>query len=152
MWMTSDTPGQYGNIFTKLENPDYSTITNTIQPLDKKRDEIVSDVTKEYNTQTQTMTVNKQVLGSAMYTANGTLRRDVIASKKRITLNWSGLTQAQAANIEAAFDAYDGASALLTVNASESWTVIGVSMDYTLEDVDSASVIRYAVAVVVEQV
>ena len=61
MWMTSDTPGQYGNIFTKLENPDYSTITNTIQPLDKKRDEIVSDVTKEYNTQTQVMTVNKQV-------------------------------------------------------------------------------------------
>ena len=61
MWMTSDTPGQYGNIFTKLENPDYSTIVNTIQPLDKKRDEIVSDVTKEYNIQTQTMTVNKQV-------------------------------------------------------------------------------------------
>lgn len=61
MWMTSDTPGQYGNIFTKLENPDYSTIVNTIQPLDKKRDEIVSDVTKEYNTQTQVMTVNKQV-------------------------------------------------------------------------------------------
>lgn len=61
MWMTSDTPGQYGNIFTKLENPDYSTITNTVQPLDKKRDEIVSDVTKEYNTQTEVMTVNKQV-------------------------------------------------------------------------------------------
>lgn len=67
MWMTSDTPGQYGNIFTKLENPDYSTITNTIQPLDKKRDEIVSDVTKEYNTQTEVMTVNKQVSDVVTY-------------------------------------------------------------------------------------
>lgn len=67
MWMTSDTPGQYGNVFTKLENPDYSTIVNTIQPLDKKRDEIVSDVTKEYNTQTEVMTVNKQVTDVVNY-------------------------------------------------------------------------------------
>lgn len=98
------------------------------------------------------MSVSKQVLGSAMRTANGTLRRDVIASKKRISLNWSGLTQALMAEVQTAFDAYDGASAEMVVNANETWTVIGVSMDYTLEDVDSAGVIRYTVAVVVEEV
>jgi len=61
MWMTSATMGPKGNVFTRLENPDYTTILNTIAPLDKQRDQIVKDVTKEFNTQTEVMTVNKQV-------------------------------------------------------------------------------------------
>lgn len=61
MWMTSTTQGQAGNIFTRLENPDYSTILNTIAPLDKQRDQIVKDVTNDFNTQTEVMTVNKQI-------------------------------------------------------------------------------------------
>lgn len=61
MWMTTATTGQLGNVFTRVENTDYSTIMNAITPLDKQRDEIVKDVTKEFNTQTQVMTVNKQV-------------------------------------------------------------------------------------------
>lgn len=70
MWMTSETPGQLGNVFSKLENPDYTTIVDSIQPLDKSRDELVSDVTKQFNTQTQVMTINKQVSDIVTYFKN----------------------------------------------------------------------------------
>jgi hypothetical protein len=61
LWMTAQTKGDLGNIFSRPDKPDYSTIMNTITPLDKQRDTIVHDVTKEYNQQTGIMTVNKQV-------------------------------------------------------------------------------------------
>lgn len=61
LWMTAQTKGDLGNIFSRPDKPDYSTIMNTITPLDKQRDTVVQDVTKEYNQQTGVMTVNKQV-------------------------------------------------------------------------------------------
>lgn len=60
LWMTSTTPGTTGNVFSRLENADYSSILNTVAPLDKKRDTIVTDVEKQFNQQTDVMTVNKQ--------------------------------------------------------------------------------------------
>lgn len=60
LWMTSVTPGQYGNIFNRIETPDDISLLNTVAPLDKKRDEIVSNVESKFNLQTDIMTVNKQ--------------------------------------------------------------------------------------------
>lgn len=60
LWLTSTTSSSLGNIFSRLEKPDYSTITSTIAPLDRKRDEIVGDVESKFNQQTDIMTVNKQ--------------------------------------------------------------------------------------------
>lgn len=61
LWMTAQTKGELGNIFNRPDKPDYSTIMNTITPLDKQRDAVVTDVVKDYNQQTGVMTVNKQV-------------------------------------------------------------------------------------------
>ena len=61
LWMTASTKGGVGNVFNRVDKPDYSTIMNTVTPLDKQRDAVVSDVTKEYTQQTGVMTVNKQV-------------------------------------------------------------------------------------------
>lgn len=61
IWMTTTTSGDKGNIFNRLDNPDYTSIMNNISPLDQQRDKTVSDVKDEYNKQTQLMTVNKQV-------------------------------------------------------------------------------------------
>ncbi len=60
LWMTSVTPSSLGNIFSRLEKPDYSTVSSTIAPLDKKRDDIVGAVESKFNQQTDVMTVNKQ--------------------------------------------------------------------------------------------
>ena len=60
LWMTSVTPGNAGNVFHRIENPDYMSVVNTVAPLDKKRDEIVSDIESKFNQQTDVMTVNKQ--------------------------------------------------------------------------------------------
>jgi hypothetical protein len=61
LWMTSSTSGSVGNIFNRVGNPDYSSILNTVTPLDQNRDKVVGDVNDEYNKQTQVMTVNKQI-------------------------------------------------------------------------------------------
>ena len=61
LWMTSSTSGSVGNIFNRVGNPDYSSILNTVTPLDQNRDKVVGDVKDEYNKQTQVMTVNKQI-------------------------------------------------------------------------------------------
>jgi hypothetical protein len=61
LWMTSTSSSNVGNIFTKLSAPDYSSIMNSISPIDKTRDKIVDDTINAYNTQTDVMTVNKQV-------------------------------------------------------------------------------------------
>jgi len=61
LWMTTSTPGESGNIFTRLEKPDYSTLMNSITPLDRTRDKIVDGVETKYERQTDVMVVNKQV-------------------------------------------------------------------------------------------
>jgi hypothetical protein len=61
LWMTSSTSGSVGNIFNRIASPDYSSITNSIAPLDRNRDDIVTDVSKDYNTQTQVMGVNQEL-------------------------------------------------------------------------------------------
>ena len=64
MWMTTFShlsSEDKGNVFTRSAIKDQTTILNTIDPLDKQRDEIVKDATKEYTVQTNTMTTNKQI-------------------------------------------------------------------------------------------
>jgi len=61
LWMTSTSSSNVGNIFTKLSSPDYSSIMNSISPIDNTRDTIVGNVVNAYTTQTDVMTVNKQV-------------------------------------------------------------------------------------------
>jgi hypothetical protein len=61
LWMTTSTGGSVGNIFNRIANPDYSSITNSIAPLDKNRDDIVTDVSEDYNKQTQVMGVNQEL-------------------------------------------------------------------------------------------
>lgn len=60
LWMTTATPGDVGNIFTRVEKPDYSTIMNSVTPLDRERDKIVDTVESRYKRQTDVMIVNKQ--------------------------------------------------------------------------------------------
>lgn len=61
LWMTGTTSGNVGNIFTRLDKPDYITIMNNINPLDQTRDKIVSEISDSYNQQTNLMVANKQV-------------------------------------------------------------------------------------------
>lgn len=61
LWMTTTTSGDKGNIFTKIDNPDYSSIQKIIDPLDDQRDQIVKTVEKDYAQQTNTMVTNKQI-------------------------------------------------------------------------------------------
>ena len=61
LWMTTSTAGSLGNIFNRIANPDYSSISNSIAPLDRNRDGVVTDVTKDYNKQTQIMGVNQEL-------------------------------------------------------------------------------------------
>jgi hypothetical protein len=60
LWMTTATPGETGNVFTRVQKPDYSTIMNTITPLDRTRDKIVDTVESTFQRQTDVMIVNKQ--------------------------------------------------------------------------------------------
>jgi hypothetical protein len=61
LWMTTSTPGDVGNIFMRSEKPDYSTIMNSITPLDRTRDRIADTVETKYERQTDIMVLNKQV-------------------------------------------------------------------------------------------
>lgn len=60
LWMISTEPSTQGNVFTRIENPDYAALLNTVGPLDRKRDEIVRNVETKFKEQTDVMTVNKQ--------------------------------------------------------------------------------------------
>lgn len=60
MWMTTSTPGSLGNIFTRLQKPDYTTIMNTVSPIDRIRDKIADTVEAKFQRQTDVMIVNKQ--------------------------------------------------------------------------------------------
>lgn len=61
IWMTTTSTGDVGNVFTRAVTSSFTDIMNSIHPLDQKRDTIVQDVTKEYQTQTDVMTMEKQV-------------------------------------------------------------------------------------------
>ena len=61
LWMTGTTSGNVGNIFTRLDKPDYTTIMNNINPLDQTRDKVVSEISDSYNQQTNLMVANKQI-------------------------------------------------------------------------------------------
>ena len=61
IWMTGTTAGNVGNIFNRLDKPDYTTIMNNVNPFDQTRDKVVSNVTDEYNKQTNLMIANKQI-------------------------------------------------------------------------------------------
>lgn len=61
IWMTGTTSGNSGNVFNRLDSPDYTSIMNNINPLDQSRDKIVSSITDDYNQHTNTMIANKQI-------------------------------------------------------------------------------------------
>lgn len=61
VWMTATTSGDKGNVFTRANNPDYTSIMNNVNPLDQQRDKIVQDVQHDYTKQTQLMVINKQL-------------------------------------------------------------------------------------------
>ena len=61
IWMTTTTNAPLGNIFNKVDSPDYTTIMNKIAPLDKQRQEIIGEVENDYNVQTRFMVVEKQI-------------------------------------------------------------------------------------------
>ena len=67
LWMTTQTPGDSGNIFTRSQKPDYTNIMNSVTPLDKRRDKVVDEVETNFKRQTDVMTVNKQVSDIVKY-------------------------------------------------------------------------------------
>jgi hypothetical protein len=70
LWMTTATPGEQGNIFTRLQTPEYSSILNSIAPLDKTRSNIVENIETGFKKQTDTMILNKQVQDVVNYFKN----------------------------------------------------------------------------------
>jgi len=61
IWMTTTTSSDKGNIFSRLDKPDYTSIMNNVNPLDQQRDKVVNDIEHEYEKQTQLMVINKQL-------------------------------------------------------------------------------------------
>lgn len=59
--MTTSTSGDKGNIFTRVDRPDYTSIMDNITPLDQNRDKTVMNIADEYNKNTDAMVTNKQV-------------------------------------------------------------------------------------------
>jgi hypothetical protein len=61
LWMTTDTPGDVGNVFTKQDSVDTSNFLPVIAPLDKQRDSVVDASKQQFNTTTHTTIMQKQV-------------------------------------------------------------------------------------------
>ena len=61
LWMTTTTPGESGNIFTKNDSPDYSNILQSTQVYDKQRDQIVLETETRYNETTSATSMSKQL-------------------------------------------------------------------------------------------
>jgi hypothetical protein len=59
LWMTTQTSGTDGNIFTKLDSME--NIIPAVQPLDNERDQIVNKTKVEYNQSTHSNIMSKQV-------------------------------------------------------------------------------------------
>lgn len=61
LWMTTQDTGDKGNIFWKLEKPDYSAIMNTLTPLDKRRSDIAQEIQLERKQQDFVSQVQEKV-------------------------------------------------------------------------------------------
>lgn len=81
LWMTTAMPGEQGNVFTRLQKPDYTSVMNSISPLDKTRDNIVDKVGSDFKNQTDVMVLNKQVEDVVSYFKN-TFHIDGTTAKK----------------------------------------------------------------------
>ena len=99
-----------------------------------------------------------QFLGSAMRTANGTLRIDTIAEKDRITLRFSNLTLTElngANGMRALYNSKASTSnALVLEEAARTWTVLGSHNGFQeLATVDGgASGRHYGCVIVLDEV
>jgi hypothetical protein len=61
VWMTTTSPGTVGNIFMKQDTPDYSSILNTVTPLDKQRDDLAVQGQKEFQQTAETNTLQDKL-------------------------------------------------------------------------------------------
>ena len=61
LWMTTDTPGDVGNVFTKQDSLDMSNLMPVIAPLDKQRDSVVDSAKLQFKETTHTTIMQKQV-------------------------------------------------------------------------------------------
>jgi hypothetical protein len=61
LWMTTDTPGDVGNIFTKQDSVDTSSFLSVTGPLDKQRDVVVDSAKLQFKETTHTTIMQKQV-------------------------------------------------------------------------------------------
>jgi hypothetical protein len=61
VWLTTEGRGKMGNIFNKLDKPDYTSIMNKITPLDLQRDQIVEDAKAEYAKQDRITGLNNSL-------------------------------------------------------------------------------------------
>ena len=104
--------------------------------------------------------VEPQFMGSFVRTANGTARVDEIITAYRITIRWSGLTEAQRQNIETVFAAKatpPGAGAnILTLPSpaytGRSWAVIGIhtGLQTATEGMAGDGTVRYTASMTLE--
>ena len=69
-WLTTTADGQLGNIFNKPVESDYTSIMNTITPLDKTRNTVVSEVQKDFEDQTNQLTINKLITEVVQFFSN----------------------------------------------------------------------------------
>lgn len=86
LWLTTTTSEEKGNIFSRLDKPDYSSIINLVTPLDRKRDAVVQNVQQDYQKQTEVMGVNKQLddLQQIFYKIFGSVKGKPEESEKQI--------------------------------------------------------------------
>ena len=97
LWLTTTTTEEKGNIFSRLDKPDYSSIINIITPLDRQRDTVVQNVEQEYEKQTGVMGINKQLkdLQEVFYKIFGTIKGQPVESEKEIKKMQSDIESTQ---------------------------------------------------------
>jgi hypothetical protein len=61
LWMTSESSGSVGNVFSRATSSSYTDIMNSLTPLQQKRDATVNNVSQEFSKQTDVLTLSKQV-------------------------------------------------------------------------------------------
>ena len=61
LWMTSTTPSDSGNIFNKFDSNDYSSILQSVHPLEQQRDDIVISAESEYKQNTAATMLFRQL-------------------------------------------------------------------------------------------
>jgi hypothetical protein len=97
LWLTSTTSGEQGNVFSRLDKADYSSITNIITPLDRRRDRVVKNVDEEYEKQTDVMGINKQLenLQSLFSSIFGTINGKPAATEEEIKRTKKDISRTQ---------------------------------------------------------